>query len=60
MLGDLAIGNESETEATYGYMKPDGSMDTHNNARDTSHRQFVSPEETKAYLQMYRPGRDDL
>lgn len=60
MFGDLAIGNESEDQATYGYMKPDGSMDVHNNARDVSKREFVTPEETKAYLQMYRPGRDDL
>lgn len=60
MFGDLSIGNESADQATYAYMKPDGSMDTHNNARDRSRREFVTPEETKAYLQMYRPGREDL
>jgi hypothetical protein len=60
MFGDLAIGNESEDQATYGYMKPDGSMDVHNNARDANKREFVPLEEMKAYLQMYRPGRGDL
>ncbi len=60
MFGDLAIGNESEDQATYAYMKPDGSIDSHNNARDAKKRNYVTPEETKAYLQTYRPGRNDL
>lgn len=60
MLGDLVIGNESSDEPTYAYVKPDGSMADHNNARGVSSRHFVSSNDTKSYLRMYRPGRDDL
>ncbi len=60
MFGDLVIGNESTERSTYAYVKPDGSMGAHNNARDTSTRAFVTPEQTRAYLQIYRPERDDL
>lgn len=60
MLGDLVIGNESTDEPTYAYVKPDGSMADHNNARETSARQYVSPEDTKLYLRKFRPGRNDL
>lgn len=56
MLGDLVIGNESVDEPTYAYVKPDGSMAEHNNARDTS----IPAGEMSRYLRMYRPGRDDL
>jgi len=56
MLGDLVVGNESENEPTYFYVKPDGSSGSHNNARDVSSRQYVPRE----YLRKYRPGRDDL
>lgn len=56
MLGDLVIGNESADEPTYAYVKADGSMADHNNARDTS----VPPNETVRYLRGFRPGRDDL
>lgn len=60
MLGDLVIGNESTDQPTYAYVKPDGSMADHNNARETSARQYVSPEDTKLYLRKFRPGRNDL
>lgn len=60
MLGDLVIGNESADEPTYAYVKSDGSMADHNNARDASARHFVSSNDTKSYLRTYRPGRDDL
>lgn len=56
MLGDLVIGNESHDEPTYAYVKPDGSMADHNNARDSS----VPSSKMKRYLRKYRPGRDDL
>lgn len=60
MFGDLVIGNESDEVPTYAYMKPDGSMDLHNNARVKDKRRFVAPGALKAYLQKCRPGRDDL
>ncbi len=60
LLGDLVIGNESEERPTYAYIKPDGSMDGHNNARDISTRQYLSPNRLKTQLRIYRPGRDDL
>ncbi|MBI4121785.1 MAG: radical SAM protein [Parcubacteria group bacterium] len=59
MLGDLVIGNESTDQPTYAYVKPDGSMAGHNNARDAS-RQYVPANQTQAYLRQYRPGRDDI
>jgi hypothetical protein len=60
LLGDLVIGNESEERPTYAYIKPDGSMDVHNNARDLSTRKYLSPEQMRARLKTYRPGRNDL
>lgn len=60
MFGDLVIGNESDEIPTYAYMKPDGSMDLHNNARAKEKRRFVAPGKLKAYLRKCRPGRDDL
>lgn len=60
LLGDLVIGNEAEERPTYAYVKPDGSTDMHNNARDISARRFVSPNRIRSYLRIYRPGRDDL
>lgn len=60
MLGDLVIGNESDEEPTYVYVKPDGSMGDHNNARDISSRQYVPSVDTRRYLKTYRPGRNDL
>ncbi len=56
MLGSLVIGNEPNDEATYCYVKPDGSMDTHNNARKKTNRKYVSIDELKEY----RPERDDI
>ncbi len=60
MFGDLVIGDESTERPTYAYVKPDGSLDTQNNARNTKTRLYVPPEEVKAYLQVFRPGREDL
>lgn len=60
MFGDLVIGNESTEQATYAYVKPDGSMDTQNNARNKNVRLYVPPEEVKVYLRSFRPGREDL
>jgi len=60
MLGDLVIGNESATDLTYAYIKPDGSIACHNNARCDSPRRYVPVDEIKSYLKAYRPGRDDL
>ena len=56
LLGNLVIGNEPDDEATYCYVKPDGSMDTHNNAREKTSRKYISIEEAKKY----RPERDDI
>ena len=60
LFGDLVIGNESDERPTYGYVKPDGSMAGHNNARDATARKFLPSSGLKVYLQKYRPGRDDL
>lgn len=60
MFGDLVIGNESTEQATYAYVKPDGSMDTQNNARNKDMRLYVPTEEVKVYLRSFRPGREDL
>lgn len=59
MLGDLVIGNEAEDSPTYAYVKSDGSMDVHNNARDISSRKYVTIDQANAYLKKYRPGRND-
>lgn len=56
MFGNLTIGEESDTEATYCYVKPDGSMEAHNNARTGTERQYVNLEDIKKY----RPEREDL
>lgn len=55
MLGDLVIGDESEEGPTYAYVKPDGSMDAHNNAREWMKREFVD----LAQIKKYRPGRSE-
>lgn len=55
MLGNLVIGNESEELPTYAYVKPDGSMDTHNNAHEWLKREFVDLVQIKEY----RPGRPE-
>jgi molybdenum cofactor biosynthesis enzyme MoaA len=55
MLGDLIIGDESEEVPTYAYVKPDGSMDAHNNAREWLKREFVD----LVQIRKYRPGRSE-
>lgn len=55
LFGDLVIGDESEEVPTYAYVKPDGSMEAHNNAREFTKRNFVSLKEIKKY----RPGRPE-
>lgn len=54
-FGDLVIGDESEEVPTYAYVKPDGSMESHNNAREYTKRSYVSLAEIKKY----RPGRPE-
>lgn len=56
LFGNLTIGEESDTEATYCYVKPDGSMEAHNNARRETGREYVDLENIKEY----RPERDDI
>lgn len=55
LFGDLVIGDESEDVPTYAYVKPDGSMEAHNNAREQTKRSYVSLAEIKKY----RPGRSE-
>ena len=55
LFGALTIGDEPVEAPTYAYVKPDGSMDAHNNARDLAKRKYV-PLETVA---KYRPGRPE-
>ena len=55
LFGDLTIGDEPVEAPTYAYVKPDGSRDTHNNARDLAKREYV-PLKTVA---KYRPGRPE-
>jgi len=56
LFGSLVIGNEPDKEMTYFYIKPDGSMEAHNNAREGTNRRYVSIDQIKEY----RPGRDDI
>ncbi|MBU1132113.1 radical SAM protein [Patescibacteria group bacterium] len=56
LFGNLTIGEESDIEATYCYVKPDGSMEAHNNARRETGREYVDLENIKEY----RPERDDI
>ena len=57
LFGNLVIGNEPDDAATYCYVKPDGSMDAHNNVREGgTNRNYTSTNE----LKKYRPERDDL
>lgn len=55
LFGDLVIGDESEEVPTYAYVKPDGSMEAHNNAREYTKRNYVSLVEIKKD----RPGRPE-
>lgn len=55
LFGDLSIGDEPVDVPTYAYVKPDGSMDTHNNARDLAKRTYVTHKE----VAKYRPGRPE-
>jgi len=55
LFGDLVIGDESDDVPTYAYIKPDGTMEAHNNAREYTKRNYVSLAEIKKY----RPGRPE-
>lgn len=59
LFGDLVIGNEVDSRATYAYVKADGSMGDNNNISGST-RAFVDTSRLTAHLRKYRPGRNDI